>query len=73
MVVLIVESRLHYGTQTVAESFSYSAVGWKHAATCEGTPVLREVHVLKLEPASNLFVTGSGFGKTTLYVTNISH
>src|ERR1700677_2987770 len=61
------------GAQTVAESFSFSAVGWKRAATYEGTAVLRGVHVIKLESASNLFVTGSGFGKTTLYVTNTSH
>jgi hypothetical protein len=61
------------GAQTVAESFSFSAIGWKRAATYEGTAVLRGVHVIKLESASNLFVSASGFGKTTLYVTNTSH
>jgi hypothetical protein len=60
------------GAQTVAEAFSFSPVGWERAATYEGTTVLRGVRVIKLESASNLFVSGSGFGKTTLYVTDSS-
>ena len=58
------------GAQTVAQSFSFSAVGWSRSATYEGTTVLHGIHVIKLESGSNLFVTGSGFGKTTLYVTD---
>ncbi len=61
------------GAQTVAQSFSFSSVGWKRAATYEGTAVLRGVRVVALESASNLFVTGSGFGKTLLYVTDSPH
>lgn len=61
------------GAQTVAQSFSFSPVGWKRAATYEGTTVLRGVRVIKLESASDLFVTGSGFAKTTIYVTDTSH
>lgn len=60
------------GAQTVVQAFSFSTVGWSKTATYEGTAVLKGVRVIKLESGSNLFVTGSGFGKTTLYVTDSS-
>ncbi len=61
------------GAQTVAESFSFTPVGWSRKATYGGTTVLRGVRVIKLEAASNLFASGSGFGKSTLYVTDTSN
>jgi hypothetical protein len=60
------------GAQTVAQIFSFSSIGWKHSASYSGTVVLHGVRVIKLVSASNMFVTGAGFGKTTLYVTDSS-
>jgi hypothetical protein len=58
------------GAQTVAQTFSFSPIGWSKKATYEGIVTLKGVRTIKLLAASNLFVDGSGFQKTTLYVTD---
>jgi hypothetical protein len=57
------------GAQNVKQTFSFSPVGWSHAATYEGTTTLKGVRLIKLGGASNFWVTGKGFAKITLYVT----
>jgi hypothetical protein len=61
------------GAQNIAQTFSFSSVGWSHAATYEGTTRIKGVRVIKLEGASNFWVTGKGFAKITLYVTDAAH
>jgi len=61
------------GAETVAETFSFSPIGWSRSATYESTVVLKGVRVIKLKAASNLFVQNKGFGMETLYVTDTSH
>jgi hypothetical protein len=61
------------GADTVAQTFSFSPIGWSRSATYEGTVVLKGVRVFKLSAAANLFVEKSGFAKETLYVTDSTH
>jgi hypothetical protein len=61
------------GAETVAQTFSFSPIGWSRSATYEGTVVLKGVRVFKLNAAANLFVQNKGFGKETLYVTDSTH
>jgi len=58
------------GADTVAQTFSFSPVGWSRSATYEGTVVLRGVRLIKSSAAANLFVGQNGFAKETLYVTD---
>jgi hypothetical protein len=58
------------GAQTIAQVFSFSPVGWSRKVSYKGTTKLDGVRVYKLEGASNAFVAGTGFAKTTLYVTD---
>ena len=60
------------GADTIAQTFSYSAVGWSRSTSFEGFATLKGVKVIKLSAASNFWVT-KGFGKVTLYVTDVSH
>jgi len=58
------------GAQTVAQSFSFSPIGWSKNATYKGMVTIHGVRTFKLLASSNLFVDGRGFQKTTLYVTD---
>jgi hypothetical protein len=61
------------GASTVAQTFSFSPIGWVRTATYEGTAVLKGVRVIVLVGASHLFINKSGFNEETLYVTDSSH
>jgi hypothetical protein len=61
------------GAQNVEQTFSFSPIGWSHAATYGGTTRLKGVRVIKLGAASNFWVTGKGYAKITLYVTDTAH
>ncbi len=60
------------GATTIAQTFSYSAVGWSRATTYDGTTTLKGVRVNKMSAASNFWVE-KGFGKLVLYVTDNAH
>jgi hypothetical protein len=53
--------------------FSFSTVGWSRTVTNGGFTTLRGQKVAKIEDSSNMWVTGAGFEKTTLYVTDTAH
>ena len=58
------------GASTVAQTFSFSPIGWVRSANYEGTEVLKGVPVSVLVAASHLFIDKSGYNEETLYVTN---
>jgi hypothetical protein len=58
------------GASTVAQTFSFSPIGWLRTANYEGTTVLKGVPVYALVAASHLFIDKSGFNEETLYVTD---
>jgi len=60
------------GATTIAQTFSYSPVGWSRAAIYDGTTTVKGVRVIKLSAASNFWVE-KGFGKLVLYVTDNAH
>jgi hypothetical protein len=60
------------GASTMAQTFSFSPLGWVRSANFEGTSVLKGVPVYMLVAASHLFVDKSGYNEETLYVTNSS-
>jgi hypothetical protein len=61
------------GANTVAQTFSFTPIGWIRSATYEGTAVLRGVRVFMLIAASHLFADKSGYNEETLYVTDSTH
>ena len=61
------------GAQTIAQTFSFSPVGWSQKVTDGGVVTLRGTRVIKLIGASNLTVDGTGFKKQDLYVTDTAH
>lgn len=58
------------GASTVAQTFSFSPIGWTRTANYEGTSVVRGVSVYQLVALSHLFIDKSGYNETTLYVTD---
>jgi len=58
------------GASTVAQTFSFSPMGWLRSANYEGTSVVRGVPVFMLVAASHLFIDKSGYNEETLYVTD---
>ena len=58
------------GASTVAQTFSFSPLGWTRTANYEGTSVVRGVSVYQLVALSHLFIDKSGYNETTLYVTD---
>jgi hypothetical protein len=61
------------GADTIAQTFSFTPMGWIRSATYESTTVLRGVPVLMLIAASHLFVPKSGYNEEQLYVTDSTH
>jgi hypothetical protein len=61
------------GANTVAQTFSFSPIGWIRSANYEGTTVVNGVQVYMLVAASHLFVDQSGYNEETLYVTDSAH
>jgi hypothetical protein len=58
------------GASTVAQTFSFSPIGWTRTANYEGTSVVRGVSVYALVALSHLFIDKNGYNETTLYVTD---
>jgi hypothetical protein len=58
------------GASTVAQTFSFSPIGWTRTANYEGTSVVKGVSVYQLVALSHLFIDKSGYNETTLYVTD---
>jgi hypothetical protein len=58
------------GASTVAQTFSFSPIGWTRTANYEGTSVVKGVSVFQLVALSHLFIDKSGYNETTLYVTD---
>jgi hypothetical protein len=58
------------GASTVAQTFSFSPIGWIRTANYEGTAVLKGVSLYMLVAASHLFIDKSGYNEETLYVTD---
>ncbi|MGB8196216.1 MAG: hypothetical protein WCF25_04325 [Acidimicrobiales bacterium] len=56
------------GASTVAQTFSFSSIGWLRTASYEGTSVVNGVPVWMLVAASHLFIAKKGYNEETLYV-----
>jgi hypothetical protein len=61
------------GASTVAQTFSFSSIGWLRSANYEGTGVVRGVPAFMLVAASHLFIDKSGYNEETLYVSESTH
>jgi hypothetical protein len=58
------------GADTLAQTFSFTPVGWLRSGNYEGTSVLRGVQVFMLVTAAHMFVDNKGYNETTLYVAD---
>jgi hypothetical protein len=61
------------GASTVAQTFSFSSIGWLRTANYEGTSVVNGVPVVMLVAASHLFIAKKGYNEETLYVNESTH
>jgi hypothetical protein len=61
------------GASTVAQTFSFSPIGWLRTANYEGTSVVSGVPVLMLVAASHLFIDKTGYNEETLYLNESSN
>jgi hypothetical protein len=57
------------GASTVAQTFSFSSIGWLRTANYEGTSVIKGVPVYMLVAASHLFIDKNGYNEETLYLS----
>jgi hypothetical protein len=60
------------GASTIAQTFSFSSIGWVRSATYEGTSDLNGVPVIMLIAASHMFAAGKGYNEEQLYLTDTS-
>ncbi|MGP8010383.1 MAG: hypothetical protein ACLPKZ_09035 [Acidimicrobiales bacterium] len=58
------------GANTIAQTFSFTPIGWIRSATYESTTVLRGVPVFMLIAASHMFAPTTGYNEEQLYVTD---
>jgi hypothetical protein len=58
------------GSSTVAQTFSFSSIGWIRSATYESITTLKGVPVIMMIAASHLFADKSGYNEEQLYITD---